>query len=74
MCMTVNLNAKTNPIAWDTQHDQIEDSFNDENTDKISDEKVYIADFLAITTFYTRNTFSVISASSERIKKSTLYK
>jgi hypothetical protein len=37
-------------------------------------EKIFIADFLASTTFKTRKIFAILSRTSRNIKKSNFYK
>lgn len=45
-----------------------------ERTDKISNEKIYIADFLALTTYYTRKNLAILSVASRKLKEFTCIK
>lgn len=75
MCVTI-YSKSINSLENHESRKKIEANLpsSDSETDKISCEKVFIADFLALTTYNTRKTFSKISSNFQKLKQSLSYK
>lgn len=75
MCMSVNSKSHNQLNSLEARHG-IEKKLEDgsKRTDKISNEKVYIADFLALTTYYTRRTLAILSVATRKLKEFTCIK
>lgn len=72
--MSVNSKSHNQLNSLEARHGTEKKLNNGERADKISKEKVYIADFLALTTHYARKTLAILSVSSRKLKEFTCLK